>query len=97
MFVPELGHTLSFVGLPWKVVPFPQAELQAKLIARCVAGVMHCIRVTTLAATQLLLRIVGNCSTCSSFEHCHWLLMIDIQLDSSGWPYSVIWSLARHV
>jgi hypothetical protein len=36
MFVPELGHTLSFVGLPWKVVPFPQAELQAKLIARCV-------------------------------------------------------------
>ncbi len=34
MFVPKLGHSLSFVGLPWKVVPFPQFELQAKLIAR---------------------------------------------------------------
>jgi hypothetical protein len=35
MFMPELGPSLSFVGLPWKVVPFPQFELQAKLIARC--------------------------------------------------------------
>lgn len=36
MFVPGLGPSLSFVGLPWKVVPFPQFELQAKLIARWV-------------------------------------------------------------
>ena len=30
--------TLSFIGLPWKVVPFPQHELQAKLVARVLSG-----------------------------------------------------------
>lgn len=30
--------TLSFVGLPWKVVPFPQFELQSRWIARCLSG-----------------------------------------------------------
>ncbi len=35
MFPPALAPSLSFVGLPWKIVPFPQMELQAKLIARC--------------------------------------------------------------
>lgn len=38
MFVPALGHSLSFVGLPWKVVPFPQFELQAKYIGRLLSG-----------------------------------------------------------
>ncbi|WIA31017.1 hypothetical protein OEZ86_001056 [Tetradesmus obliquus] len=38
MFVPQLGPSLAFVGLPWKVVPFPQFELQAKLIARLLSG-----------------------------------------------------------
>lgn len=37
MFVPAIGSSLSFVGLPWKIVPFPQFELQAKYIARYVA------------------------------------------------------------
>jgi hypothetical protein len=34
MFLPEFAESLAFVGLPWKVVPFPQFELQAKLVAR---------------------------------------------------------------
>ncbi|GIL73465.1 hypothetical protein Vretifemale_3589 [Volvox reticuliferus] len=33
-----LAPGLSFVGLPWKVVPFPQFQLQSKLIARRVFG-----------------------------------------------------------
>ncbi|KAF6256908.1 hypothetical protein COO60DRAFT_1702105 [Scenedesmus sp. NREL 46B-D3] len=38
MFVPQIGPSLAFVGLPWKIVPFPQFELQAKLIARLLSG-----------------------------------------------------------
>lgn len=30
--------SLSFVGLLWKVVPFPQFELQSRWIARCLSG-----------------------------------------------------------
>ena len=38
IFPPAAAPTLSFVGLPWKVVPFPQFELQARWIARVLAG-----------------------------------------------------------
>jgi hypothetical protein len=38
IFPPAAVPTLSFVGLPWKVVPFPQFELQARWIARVLAG-----------------------------------------------------------
>uniref|UniRef100_A0A7R9YW83 Flavin-containing monooxygenase n=1 Tax=Chlamydomonas euryale TaxID=1486919 RepID=A0A7R9YW83_9CHLO len=38
LFPPALAPHLSFLGLPWKVVPFPQQELQAKLVARCLSG-----------------------------------------------------------
>ncbi|KAF5834854.1 hypothetical protein DUNSADRAFT_8355 [Dunaliella salina] len=38
MFPPALAPSLSFVGLPWKIVPFPQMELQGKLIARVLSG-----------------------------------------------------------
>ena len=36
--VPENRSSLSFVGLCWKVVPFPQFELQAKWIAKLLSG-----------------------------------------------------------
>lgn len=38
IFPPNAAPTLSFVGLPWKVVPFAQYELQAKWIARVLSG-----------------------------------------------------------
>lgn len=38
VFPPAWAPTLAFVGLPWKVVPFPQFELQARWIARCLSG-----------------------------------------------------------
>ena len=34
VFPPAYAPSLSFIGLPWKVVPFPQYELQAKWVAR---------------------------------------------------------------
>jgi hypothetical protein len=38
IFPPTMAPGLSFLGLPWKVVPFPQVELQAKLVARVLSG-----------------------------------------------------------
>ena len=37
VFVPR-APSLAFIGLPWKVVPFPMFELQAKLVARVLSG-----------------------------------------------------------
>ncbi|XP_006843639.2 flavin-containing monooxygenase FMO GS-OX-like 3 [Amborella trichopoda] len=33
VFPPSLGPWLSFVGLPWKTIPFPMMELQCKWVA----------------------------------------------------------------
>ena len=38
IFPPDHAPTISFVGLPWKVVPFAQYELQSKWIARVLSG-----------------------------------------------------------
>lgn len=38
IFHPSWAPTLSFIGLPWKVVPFPQFELQSRWVARCLSG-----------------------------------------------------------
>lgn len=35
---PDFGASLSFIGLPFKVVPFPQFEVQARLVARLLSG-----------------------------------------------------------
>lgn len=35
---PDFGASLSFIGLPFKVVPFPQFEVQTRLIARLLSG-----------------------------------------------------------
>ena len=36
--LPPAAPTLSFIGLPWKVVPFPLFELQARYHARVLSG-----------------------------------------------------------
>ncbi|KAK7309041.1 hypothetical protein RJT34_05463 [Clitoria ternatea] len=38
VFPPALAPWLSFVGLPWKVLPFPMFELQSKWIARILSS-----------------------------------------------------------
>ncbi|CAA6656190.1 unnamed protein product [Spirodela intermedia] len=38
VFLPSLAPWLSFVGLPWKVVPFPLCELQSKWVAAALSG-----------------------------------------------------------
>ncbi|XP_073000960.1 flavin-containing monooxygenase FMO GS-OX-like 4 [Typha latifolia] len=38
VFPPELAPGLSFIGLPWKVIPFPLFELQSKWVAGVLSG-----------------------------------------------------------
>ncbi|XP_077235943.1 flavin-containing monooxygenase FMO GS-OX-like 3 isoform X2 [Tasmannia lanceolata] len=38
IFPPSLGPWLSFIGVPWKVIPFPQFELQSKWVACVLSG-----------------------------------------------------------
>lgn len=38
VFPPRLAPWVSFVGLPWKVVPFPQFQLQSRWIGACLNG-----------------------------------------------------------
>ncbi|XP_015581217.1 flavin-containing monooxygenase FMO GS-OX-like 4 isoform X3 [Ricinus communis] len=38
VFPPVLAPWLSFVGIPWKVIPFPQFEFQSKWIAGVLSG-----------------------------------------------------------
>lgn len=56
---PPLAPSLAFIGLPWKVVPFPQFELQAKLVARCALLLLAVLACECLA--------LPNAPTC---RHC---------------------------
>ncbi|CAN6460757.1 unnamed protein product [Victoria cruziana] len=38
VFPPSLAPSLSFIGLPWKAVPFPLCELQGKWVAGILSG-----------------------------------------------------------
>ncbi|EFJ25343.1 hypothetical protein SELMODRAFT_413958 [Selaginella moellendorffii] len=38
VFPPALAPSLSFIGLPWKTIPFPLSELQAKWISAVLKG-----------------------------------------------------------
>ncbi|KAJ0960230.1 hypothetical protein J5N97_001942 [Dioscorea zingiberensis] len=38
IFPPKLAPGLSFIGLPWKVIPFPLCELQSKWVAGVLSG-----------------------------------------------------------
>ncbi|KAJ4754209.1 Flavin-containing monooxygenase [Rhynchospora pubera] len=38
VFPPQLAPSLSFIGLPWKVIPFPLVELQCKWLAGILSG-----------------------------------------------------------
>jgi hypothetical protein len=38
MFVPAVGPTLAFIGLPWRCAKMPQFQLQGQLLARLLSG-----------------------------------------------------------
>lgn len=54
IFPPTLAPWLSFVGLPWKVVPFPLFEFQSKWIAGALSGKF------SLASLEEMMKDVEN-------------------------------------
>ncbi|VVB06066.1 unnamed protein product [Arabis nemorensis] len=52
IFPPTFAPWLSFVGIPWKVVPFPMSELQSKWIAGVMSG-----RITLPSKEDMMLEI----------------------------------------
>jgi len=50
VFHPSWAPSLSFIGLPWKVVPFPQFELQSRWVARCLSGKVNLPLASTMEA-----------------------------------------------
>ncbi|XVF51690.1 hypothetical protein PTKIN_Ptkin04bG0204900 [Pterospermum kingtungense] len=83
VFPPALAPCLSFVGIPWKIVPFPLCEFQSKWIAGALSGritlpsqkeMMEDVKAlyATLEASGIPKRythLVGD----SQFEYNNWL------------------------
>ncbi|KAJ6308296.1 hypothetical protein OIU76_017970 [Salix suchowensis] len=83
VFPPVLAPWLSFVGLPWKVVPFPLFELQTKWIAGVLSGhialptpeeMMEDVKAfyLTLEASNIPKYRTHNLGVCQ-FEYDNWL------------------------
>jgi cation diffusion facilitator CzcD-associated flavoprotein CzcO len=52
--MPPAAPTLAFIGLPWKVVPFPMFELQARWVARLLSGAVP------LPSAEVMARAVAD-------------------------------------
>jgi len=96
VFPPRLGPTLSFVGLPWKVVPFPQFQLQAQWIGACLNGSVQlpCADDMTQDALQwyqildrqgIETRYTHRMSPDLQAEYNTWLAETS-QVSQAGWP-----------
>ncbi|XVF13332.1 hypothetical protein REPUB_Repub08aG0199700 [Reevesia pubescens] len=83
VFPPALAPCLSFIGIPWKVVPFPLFEFQSKWIAGLLSGritlpsqkeMMEDIKAfySTLEACGIPKRYT-HCMGESQFEYNNWL------------------------
>eukprot|EP00850_Spirogloea_muscicola_P008224 SM000043S15852 [mRNA] locus=s43:559638:561139:+ [translate_table: standard] len=83
VFPPSLAPTLSFVGLPWKVVPFPLCEMQSKWIAKVLAGSAklpaRCDMQAVVAAEEARVAEAGaprryyHCMDNNQFRYVDWL------------------------
>ncbi|KAF9613974.1 hypothetical protein IFM89_014167 [Coptis chinensis] len=83
VFPPQLAPWLSFIGLPWKVIPFPLVELQSKWVAGILSGrislpsqeeMMSDVEAfyLTLEAAGVPKRYTHNLGNCQ-FEYNDWL------------------------
>ncbi|KFK40585.1 hypothetical protein AALP_AA2G015000 [Arabis alpina] len=83
IFPPTLAPSLSFVGIPWKVLPFPVFELQSKWVAGVLSG-----RITLPSKEDMMVEIetsyasleaegipkrYTHCLGITQFEYNNWL------------------------
>ncbi|KAI6707332.1 hypothetical protein NL676_010294 [Syzygium grande] len=95
VFPPLLAPWLSFVGLPWKVAPFPQFEYQSKWIAGALSGrialpseeeMMQDVKdfYSQLEASGVPKRYTHNLAN-SQFEYNDWLAVQTGSQPSEEW------------
>ncbi|GAA0175438.1 oxygenase [Lithospermum erythrorhizon] len=82
VFPPMLAPWLSFVGLPWKVIPFPLCELQSKWIASVLSG-----QVSLPSADDMMADVEAFYSSmeASSVPKRYTHNMSDYQFDYDDW------------
>ena len=96
VFPPKLAPSLSFVGIPWKVVPFPQFQLQARWIGSCLNGTSQLpspeemekevqAMYSELDAHGLEKRYTHRMTPESQSEYNNWLAS-QVDKNSIGWP-----------
>ncbi|GLU05604.1 hypothetical protein SLE2022_226970 [Rubroshorea leprosula] len=82
-FPPTLAPWLSFIGIPWKIVPFPVFELQSKWVAGVLSGrsmlpsqeeMMEEVKAfySTIGASGIPKRYTHFMDE-AQFEYCNWL------------------------
>ncbi|KAL3366121.1 hypothetical protein AABB24_010994 [Solanum stoloniferum] len=81
IFPPAFAPSLSFVGMPWKLIPFPRCELQSKWIAGVLSG-----RISLLSKEDMIADIDAFYSSldtsCIPKRYTH---NMDFQLDYEDW------------
>jgi thioredoxin reductase len=96
VFPPKLAPSLSFVGIPWKVVPFPQFQLQARWIGSCLNGTSNLPSADEMEkeveamysehdAQGLEKRYTHRMNPESQSEYNNWLAS-QVDEKSIGWP-----------
>ena len=71
VFPPAYAPTLAFIGLPWKVVPFPQFELQARWVARALSGAVSLPDAPAMAAAvQSFYESLAASGVAGRYTHC---------------------------
>lgn len=83
----EYGPSLSFIGLPFKIIPFPQFELQCKYVARMLSG-----RVEAPASEEMEAWIHAHYKFAeqTGMEDRHLHLQSDAQWDYKYAPHSFL-------
>ncbi|KAK6787113.1 hypothetical protein RDI58_015638 [Solanum bulbocastanum] len=81
IFPPAFAPSLSFVGMPWKLIPFPRCELQSKWIAGVLSG-----RISLLSKEDMIADIDAFYSSldasCIPKQYTH---NMNFQLDYEDW------------
>jgi hypothetical protein len=70
--------TLSFIGIPWKVVPFPQFELQSKWVAQLLSRRVDLPPQEEMERAVLQVRRCWRQSVLHLCTNCRWWQTFDV-------------------
>ncbi|ANM58707.1 flavin containing monooxygenase FMO GS-OX-like protein [Arabidopsis thaliana] len=83
VFPPALSPGLSFIGLPWQVIPFPMFELQSKWVAAVLAGRVSLPSQEEMEDTKMFyLKLEASCIP---KRYTHLMAELDSQFVYNNW------------